>query len=79
MKRGPNGGIRNLFTRRKSYSTENTMRSKENEATFQVNILVKYSKGKYNRNGIEHFAYTVHNINIPLKNTFKEYRKNVLK
>lgn len=75
VKRGPSGGIRNLLTGKKSYSTEYTMRSKENEATFQVNVVVKYSKGKYNRNGIEHFAYAVHDVNIPLKNTFKEYRK----
>ena len=46
VKRGPSGGIRNLLKGRKSYSTEYTMRSKENEATFQVNVVVKYSKGK---------------------------------
>jgi putative transposase len=51
------------------------MCSKENEATFQVNIVVKYSKGKYKENGIKHFAYPIYNINIPIKNTFKEYRK----
>ena len=75
VKRGHSGGIRNLLTGRKSYSTEYTMRSKENEATFQVNVVVKYSKGKYNRNGIEHFAYAVNNVEIPIKKTFKEYRK----
>ena len=75
VKRGPSGGIRNLLTGKKSYSTEYTMHSKENEATFQVNVVVKYSKGKYNRNGIEHFGYAVYNVDIPLKNTFKEYRK----
>jgi putative transposase len=75
VKRGPSGGIRKLLKGRKSYSTEYTMRSKENEATFQVNVVVKYSKGKYGRNGLEHFAYTIYNMNIPVKNTFKEYRK----
>ncbi|MDR2830682.1 MAG: hypothetical protein LBB45_06585 [Methanobrevibacter sp.] len=52
-----------------------TMRLRDNEATFQFNIVVKYSKGKYNRNGIEHFVYAVYDVDIPLKNTFKEYRK----
>ena len=47
VKRGPSRGIRNLLTGRKSYSTEYTMKSKDNEATFQVNVLVKYSKRKY--------------------------------
>ncbi|MDR2830995.1 MAG: hypothetical protein LBB45_08195 [Methanobrevibacter sp.] len=51
------------------------MHSKDNEATFQVNIVVKHSKGKYNQDGIKHFAYAVYGVNIPLKNTFKEYRK----
>jgi putative transposase len=46
VKRGPRGGIRNLLTGRGSYSTEYTMHSKDNEATFQVNIVVKYSKRK---------------------------------
>jgi putative transposase len=73
--RGPSGGIRNLLIGGKSYSTEYTMNSKENEATFQVNIVVKYSKGKYNRNGLEYFAYAVYNMDLPVKNTFKEYRK----
>ncbi|MDR2831040.1 MAG: hypothetical protein LBB45_08440 [Methanobrevibacter sp.] len=53
------------------------MRSKDNKATFQVNTVVKYFKGKYNRDGIKHFAYAVYNVNIPLKNTFKEYRKRL--
>ena len=57
VKRGPSGGIRNLLKGRKNYSTEYTMLSKENKATFQVNVVIKYSKGKYGRNGIEHFAY----------------------
>ncbi|MDR2624171.1 MAG: hypothetical protein LBC39_06365 [Methanobrevibacter sp.] len=77
VKRGPSGGIRKLLKGRKSYSTEYTMRSKEDEATFQVNVVVKYSKGKkYNRNGIEYFAYAVYNMNLPIKNTFKEYIKS---
>jgi putative transposase len=77
VKRESKGGIRNLLTGRESYSTEYTMHSKDSEATFQVNVLVKYSKGKYGRNGIKHFAYAVYNLDTPLKNTIKEYRKHL--
>ena len=73
--RGRSGGIRNLFVGRKSYSTHYTMHSKEGEATFQANIVVKYSKGKYKRKGVKYFAYAVHGMEIPVKRTFKEYRK----
>jgi putative transposase len=44
------------------------MRFKENEATFQVNVVVKYSKGKYDRKwnmNISHIA--VYNMNLPIK------------
>jgi putative transposase len=75
VKRGPSGGIRKLFKGKKSYSTKYTMKSKEHEATFQVNIVVKYSKGKYKHEGVEYFAYAVYNIDLPVKNTFKKYRK----
>jgi len=75
VKRGSCGGIRNLLKGRKSYTTEYTMRSKKEEATFQVNVVVKYSKGKYKQKGIKHFAYAVYGIDIPIKSTFKKYRK----
>ncbi|KZX17560.1 hypothetical protein MBFIL_00970 [Methanobrevibacter filiformis] len=74
VKRGPSGGIRKLLTGKKSYSTNYTMRSKGNEATFQVNVVVKYSKGKYKENGVKYFAYPVYNMDLPIKNIFKEYR-----
>ena len=54
--------MRELFTGRKSYSTEYTARSRGKEATFQVNIVVKYSKGKYGRNSVEYFAYAVYGM-----------------
>jgi putative transposase len=75
VKRGPSGGIRKLFKGKKSYSTDYTMHSKKNKTTFQVNIVVKYSKGKYKQKGLKYFAYAVHKMNLPIKNTFKEYRK----
>ena len=73
--RGPSGGIRELLKGGKSYTTKYTMRSKEDEATFQVNVVVKYSKNKYKEKGIKYFAYAVYNMDISVKNTFKEYRK----
>ena len=69
------GGIRKLFVGKKSYSAQYTMHSKEKEATFQANIVVKYSKGKYDRKGVEYFAYAVYGMDIPVKRTYKEYRK----
>jgi putative transposase len=73
--RGKGGRLRELFTGRMSYSTRYTMRSKGKEATFQVNIVVKYSKGKYDRHGVEYFAYAVYGMDIPVESTYKEYRK----
>jgi len=35
------------------------MRSGDDEATFQVNIVVKYSKGKYKRNGVKLFRIRI--------------------
>ena len=75
VKRGPSGGIRKLLKGRESYTTDYTMHSKENEATFQVNIVVKYSKNKFKKKGIRYFAYAVYNVDLPVQNTFKEYRK----
>ena len=75
VKRGRSGGIRNLFVGRKSYSTEYTMRSGDGEATFTTHIMVKYSKDKYKSKGIKYFPYAVHGMDVPVKKTFKEYRK----
>ena len=74
VKRGPSGGTRKLLKGRKSYSTEYTMKSKENKATFQVNVIVKYSKRKYKRKG-QNTSHTQYTINILIKNTFKTYKK----
>lgn len=51
------------------------MRSGKKEATFQVNVVVKYSRGKYKRRGTRHFAYAVYGMDLPVHKTFKEYRK----
>lgn len=73
--RGRSGGIRKLLTGRKSYYTTYTMCSKDDEATFQVNIVLKYSKGKYKREGVKYFAYAVNGMDVPIEKTFNEYRK----
>ena len=67
VKRGSSGGIRELLIGKKSYSTYYIMRSKEDEATFQVNVAVKYSKRKYGRSGAKHFGYAVNNVDIDVK------------
>jgi len=72
VKRERRGGMRNLFLGRKS---QYTMRSSNREATFQVNVVVKYSKGKYNRNGLEYFAYAVYGIDIP--STSKNFNQKI--
>jgi putative transposase len=73
--RGRSGGIRKLFVGKKSYSTKYTMKSKDDQATFRVNVVVKYSKGKYKRKGMRYFAYAVYGMDIPVHKTFHEYRK----
>ncbi len=73
--RGKSGGIRALLKGKKSYSTTYTMKSGEKEATFRVNVDARYYRGKWNRHGMEYFAFAVHGINIPAGKTHREYRK----
>lgn len=73
--RGKTGGIRRLHRGRRSYSTAYTMRSGDKTATFQVNVVTRYRRGKWNRQGIEYLAFAVHGINIPVTRTHREYRK----
>jgi putative transposase len=73
--RGKSGGIRRLLRGRKSYSTEYAMRSNGREATFQVNIVARYYRGKWNRHGVEYFAFAVYGIDMPAGKTHREYRK----
>lgn len=66
-----------MFVGRRSYLTQYTMynvKIKE-EATFQVNVVVRYSQGRYGHYGIEYFAYAVYGIDVPVNRTFEEYRK----
>lgn len=75
VKIGRSGRIRKLFVGRKSYITEYTMHSKDDEANFTAHVVVKYSKGKYKTKGIKYFGYAVYGMDIPACKTFKEYRK----
>ena len=74
--RGKNGGTRALLKGRKSYTTSYTRSSQTYETqTFKVAIACKYSKGRYKRNGLFHFAYVVlgHLKLHPLQ-IYQEYR-----
>lgn len=75
VRRGRSGGIRNLFFGNKSYCTEYTLRSGGKEATFQLHVVIKYSKGRYKRQGAKYFAYAVYGMDMPVNRTFNEYRK----
>lgn len=75
-KKGRSGGVRKLFKGRKSYRTSYTVKSpKDGSITVQAEVVVKYSKGKYNRKGIEYFAYVVHRYHKPIGAAFSEYRR----
>lgn len=73
--RGKTGGIRALLKGRKSYSTTYTMRSGEKEATFQVNVVARHYRGKWNRHGMEYFAFAVSGVDVPAGKTHREYRR----
>jgi putative transposase len=74
--RGKHGGTRALLQGYKSYRTNYTMRShKYGEASFDVGVVRKYSKGRYGRHGVEWFAYVLLGpIRLPLHQTYQEYR-----
>lgn len=74
--RGKQGGTRALLQGRKSYRTTYTMRSAQyGEATFDVGVVRKYSKGRYGRHGVEWFAYVLLGpIRSPLHQIYEEYR-----
>jgi len=75
--RGKQGGTRALLRGRKSYRTPYTMRSaKYGEATFDVGVVRKYSKGRYGRHSVEWFAYVLLGpIQSPLHQIYEEYRR----
>jgi putative transposase len=74
--RGKKGGTRRLLVGRKSYVTTYTRPSaKYGEQTFTVQVVCKYNKGRYRRNGVKHFAYIIiGKLKLTPKQVFEEYR-----
>ena len=73
--RDKSGGIRALHKGWRSYSATYTMRSENKKAAFQVNVVVRYRRGRWRRHGVEYLAFAVHDINIPVSRTHREYRR----
>jgi putative transposase len=74
--RGKTGGSRALLVGRKSYHTTYTRSSTlYGEQTFRVWVVCKYSKGRYGRHGIYHFAYLVIGaLKLSPQQVFEEFR-----
>ena len=74
--RGKQGGTRTLLRGRKSYQTTYTRSStRYGEQAFTVHVVCKYSKGRYGRRGIQHFAYIVTGeLKMLPHQIFEEYR-----
>ncbi len=75
--RGKQGGTRALLQGRRSHWTTYTMQSPQHgRATFRVAVVCKYSKGRYGRHGVEHFAYVVlGEISGKPQRLYAEYRR----
>jgi putative transposase len=75
--RGGAGGIKSLFTGRRSYPTRYTFNRGTAQAyTTEVVIVCKYSRGRYKRHGVEYFAYAVYGLGrIPAHQIFELYRR----
>jgi hypothetical protein len=75
--RGPRGGSRGLLTGRTSYETTYTRSSRlYGEQTFPVFVVCKYSKGRYQRQGLVRFAYVViGQLDLSPHHVFQEYRR----
>ncbi len=75
--RGKQGGSRALLVGRKSYTTTYERKSTIYDAqTLPLFIVCKYSKGKYKRKGVFHFAYIViGNLKCQPAQIAEEYRR----
>lgn len=75
--RGKKGGSRALLKGRKSHMTTYTRSSqKYGERALTVHIVCKYNKGRYRRNGVKHFAYTIiGKLTLNPQQLFEEYRR----
>lgn len=74
--RGQAGGSRVLLTGRRGSRTQYARHSQTyGDQTFTVYIVCKYSAGRYQRHGIERFAYILTgNILLPPLQIYEEYR-----
>lgn len=75
--RGPGGGSRGLLVGRKSYRTTYTRSSLVyGRQTFPVFVVCKYTKGRYQRQGLVRFAYVViGQLDLSPQQVFEEYRR----
>lgn len=75
-KKGRSGGVQKLFCGRSSYRTSYTARSsRDGSITVEAEVVCKYSKGKYNRGGIEWFACVIHRYIRPVCAAYNDYRR----
>ena len=75
--KGKSGGIRRLFTGKKSYRTTYTFNAgKDSAYTTDVIVIRRYRKGRYGRHGSEWFAYAAYGMDsVPLAQIFDLYRR----
>ncbi len=76
--RGKSGGVRNLFTRPKSYVGYYTLHSPTAGAwTVKAVALRRYLKGRYKKHGLQWFAYAISGLprHTPLAQVFEWYRR----
>jgi len=75
--RGGAGGIPGLFLGRRSYETRYTFNRGTAQAyTTDVVIVCHYSRGRYQRPGVEYFAYAVYGLGrVQARQVFELYRR----
>ena len=75
--KGKSGGIRQLFSGRKSYRSTYTFNANKPQAyTTDVIVIRRYSKGRYGRRGSEWFVYAAYGMDaVPLSQIFDLYRR----
>jgi hypothetical protein len=78
--RGKSGGVRKLLVGRRSYRTTYTLHSRRAGAyTVGAVVVVRYSKGRYQRHDVRRFAYAVAGLSLPgtvaCRAVFQWYRR----
>jgi len=75
--RGGAGGIKSMFLGRRSYYAPYTFNRGTSRAyTTDVAIVCKYSRGRYDRHGVEYFAYAVYRLGrVEAHQIFELYRR----